>query len=65
MDIRDHLEQQYNELDAAISQLSEQHEWARDRGYKELARAYLVGQTELIRRLGDVNALLHLIDGEQ
>lgn len=65
MDIRKHLQQQYDELSEAIEQLSEQYESARVRGYKELARAYLVGQTELIRRLGDVNALIHLIDDEQ
>lgn len=56
------LQQQANELSEAIEQLSEQHAWALARGYKELARAYLVGQTELLRRMGDVQALISLIE---
>lgn len=65
MDIRTHLQQQAKELREALSQLDEQYVWAKVRKYKELARAYLVGQTELLRRLGDVNALIDLIDDEQ
>lgn len=62
MDIRTHLQQQANELGEAVSQLDEQYAWAKARGYKELARAYLVGQAELLRRVADVSSLLGLLD---
>ena len=65
MDIRTHLVQQATELGEAAGQLDEQYSWAKARGHKELARAYLVAQAELLRRLYDVNALIHLIDAEQ
>jgi len=65
MDIRTHLQQQADELCKAIEHLSQQRAWVKERNYTELARAYLVGQTELLRRLNDVNALIDLIDGKQ
>ena len=65
MDIRSHLVQQENELREAAGQLDEQYSWAKARGHKELARAYLVGQAELLRRLSDVNALITHIDSAQ
>lgn len=65
MDIRSHLVQQDNELSKAISQLDEQYAWAKARGYNALARAYLVGQAELLRRMSEVNALINHIDNEQ
>lgn len=64
MDIRPHLVQQYKELGEAISQLDEQYAWAKARGYTELARAYLVGQAELLRRVADVNKLIDILDHE-
>lgn len=65
MDIRSHLVQQATELREAVSQLDEQYTWAKANGRNVLARAYLVAQAELLRRLYDVNALIHLIDAEQ
>lgn len=65
MDIRNHLQQQENELSEAIGQLDEHYEWATERQDKELARAYLVGQAELLRRLADVQALINTLDDEQ
>lgn len=60
-----YLQQQENELREAISQLDEQYAWAKAREHNVLARAYRVGQAELLRRLADVKALIYLIDGEQ
>ena len=65
MYIRSHLVQQATELGEAASQLDEQYAWAKARGHNELARAYLVGQAELLRRLADVDALINHIDNEQ
>lgn len=38
--------------------------YASARGYKELARAYLVGQTGLLRRLTDTDKLIDVLDYE-
>lgn len=65
MDVRSRLMQQHHELSEAISQLDEQYAWAKARGYKELSRAYLVGQAELLRRVADVNSLINILYGEQ
>lgn len=65
MDIRNHLQQQENELREAIDQLGEQYVWARARGHNVLAQAYLVAQAELLRRVADVKALIYLIGDEQ
>lgn len=64
MDIRSRLVQQATELGEAVSQLDEQYAWAKARGYNELARAYLVGQAELLRRVADVNSLINTLDAE-
>lgn len=65
MDIRPHLQRQDNELREALRQLDEQYLWARARGYTELARAYLVGQAELLRRIAEVKRLIYVLDYEQ
>lgn len=65
MDIRSHLIKQANELGEATEQLDEQYAWAKARGYNELARAYLVGQAELLRRVADVNSLINTLDDAQ
>lgn len=65
MHIRTHLQQQENELAEAISQLDEQYAWAKARGYNVLARAYLVGQAELLRNKEEITKLIRLTDGAQ
>lgn len=65
MYIRTHLQQQENELREAISQLDEQYAWAKARGYNVLARAYLVGQVELLRNKAEIADLIRLAGGEQ
>lgn len=65
MDIRPHLMQQDNELREAIRQLDEQYAWAKARGYNALARAYLVGQAELLRNKEEIIKLVRLTDGAQ
>jgi len=65
MGIRSHLVQQATELGEAISQLDEQYAWAKANGRNVCARAYLVAQAELLRRVADVNSLINTLDDEQ
>lgn len=65
MDIRSHLEQQATELAVAITQLDEQHAWAKAHGRNVLAGAYIVAHTELLCREAEVNKLLNILCDEQ
>ena len=65
MYLHTHLLQKENELGEAIEQLSRHYVWARDHGYNVLARAYLVGQAELLRNKAEIKDLIRLAGGEQ